>query len=83
MKAIRHGIYYYNSVNIICLKCGCKYEIDKNDIKKFQKPKKVWKTFIDDVCKEKYNYYTNCPECNYNNELEHRDYDILTTNIKK
>ena len=81
MKIINHGIYYYDTVNIVCKKCDCKYEIKKEDIKKYTKTKKVKKYFFYDIWTDKYEYYTNCPECNYDNELEYRNYAILTTEI--
>lgn len=81
MKIINHGIYYYDTVNIVCKKCNCKYEIKKEDIKKYTKTKKVKKCCFYDIWTDKYEYYTNCPECNYDNELEYRNYAILTTEI--
>lgn len=82
MKVLEHGIYYYDTVKISCIKCKCKYVIKKDDIKKYVKPKKV-KIMLDDVWTDKYEYYTNCPECDYDNHLGYKDYDILTTNIRK
>ena len=81
MKVIKHGVYYYDTLKIKCMKCDCVYEISKDDIKQYNKTKKVLKCAWDDVWKDKYYYYTNCPECNYDNELEDRNYDILTTSI--
>ena len=81
MKIIKHGIYFYDTVEIVCKKCDCKYEIQKEDIKNYVKPKKVGKCAFNDCWTDKYNHYTNCPECDYDNELEYRDYDILTTSI--
>lgn len=81
MKVIKHGVYYYDTVEIKCMKCECKYEIKKEDIKDYTKPKKVPKCAFGDIWTDKYYHYTNCPECNYDNELEYRDYDILTTTI--
>lgn len=81
MKILKHGIYYYDTVEIRCKKCECRYEIDKNDIQKYEKPKKVTICAFDDCWREKYSHYTNCPECGYDNELEYRDYDILTTSV--
>lgn len=82
MKIISHGKYYYAFVTIECKRCGCYYQLEREDIKKYNKPKKIWKCASDDMQKEKYDYYTNCPECNYDNELEYSDYDILTFDIK-
>ena len=81
MKIIKHGRYYKDKINIVCKKCDCNYEIKKEDIKQYSKPKKVMITFIDDCWKEKYNFYTLCPECNHDNELEYLDYDTLTNEI--
>lgn len=39
MKVVSHG-NYYKKVIPICKKCGCRYEINKEDIKKYEKPKK-------------------------------------------
>lgn len=81
MKVIKHGIYYYKTVKIVCNKCNCIYEIRKEDIKKYSKRKKVKRVGWDDIWTDKYEYYTNCPECCNDNELEYRNYDILTTEI--
>lgn len=83
MKIIEHGVFYKETLEIKCLKCDCKYEIDKNDIKKYNKPKKVLQYGFSGTWTDKYYYYTNCPECNYDNELKSRNYDILTTDIIK
>lgn len=83
MKILKHGIFYYDTVEIRCYKCNCKYEITKEDVNRYDKPKKVKKCAWDDIWTDKYEYYTNCPECDYDNHLEYRDYEILTTNIKK
>lgn len=82
MKLIKHGVFYQDTIKIKCLKCQCEYEIDKSDIKKYDEPKKVprW-GFV--TYNDKYDYYTNCPDCNYDNELDFRNYAILTTDIKK
>lgn len=81
MKILKHGIYYYDTVTIVCKKCNCKYEISKEDIKHYDKPKKVTLCAFEDCWTEKYHHYSNCPECNYDNEMEYRDYEILTTNV--
>lgn len=83
MKIIEHGIFYNDTVNIRCNRCDCKYQITKDDIQEYPKCKKVEKCAWDDIWSEKYDYYTCCPECTHDNELEYRDYEILTTNIKK
>lgn len=83
MFIMKHGIYYDDFVEIKCKKCECVYEIDKNDIKHYSKPKKVRQCFFDDIWAEKYEYYTLCPECGYDNELSYRNYDILTTDVIK
>lgn len=83
MKIINHGIYYNDYVNIVCKKCRCKYEAKIEDIKKYNKIKKVKNCAFDDIWTDKYEYYTNCPECDYDNELEYRDYEILTTSVKE
>lgn len=83
MEIIDHGIFYNDSVDIFCNKCGCRYRIHKEDIKKYDKPIKVHLCAYDDCWTEKRYYYTLCPECENSNPLEPRDYEILTTEIKE
>ena len=42
MKVISHGDYYKKVIQM-CKKCSCRYEINKKDIKKYEKPKKRYK----------------------------------------
>lgn len=78
MKIISHGVFYFKKITVTCDKCDCKYEIKEEDIKNYKKPKKVTRLGIDSCYTEKYYHYTNCPECNYDNEINDRDYEILT-----
>lgn len=81
MKILRHGIYYDDTVVIVCKRCNCKYEIVKEDVKDYDKPKKVIKYGCNDLWTEKYHHYSNCPECDHDNEIENTHYNILTTNV--
>lgn len=81
MKILEHGKFYYDTVNISCNKCNCKYEIKKEDIKYYEKTKKVIEGAIDCNWVVKYHYYSLCPECGYDNHLSETNYAILTTDI--
>ena len=82
MKILDHGKFYHNSIIVCCDKCRCIYEIKKEDIQKYEKPKKVLCGWIDHMWKEKRYYYSICPECKYDNPINNEEYEILTTNIK-
>lgn len=82
MKVISHGVFYFKKLTIVCDKCDCKFEIKEQDIKDYKKPKKKTKLGIDSCYTEKYHHYVNCPECDYDNELDSRDYEILTFKAK-
>ena len=82
MKIINHGIYHQNNINITCQECDCIYNVTKEDIAWYAKPKKVSQIFLTDYYTVKYKYYTTCPECGCDNYLSDKDYKILTTDIK-
>ena len=82
MKVVSHGDYY-KKVIPICKKCGCRYEINKNDIKKYEKPIKIEILGVGDIWTEKRHYYTNCPECCHDNPVEPMEYEILTSPFYK
>lgn len=82
MKIINHGIYYQNNINITCQECDCIYNVTKEDIAWYAKPKKVSQIFLTDYYTVKYKYYTTCPECGCDNHLSERNYKILTTDVK-
>lgn len=81
MKIIEHGRYYYDFINVRCEKCNCIYEMKKEDIKEYGKPKKVRVGHIDCSWIEKYKYYSLCPECGYDNYLSDMNYDTLTNDV--
>lgn len=82
MKVIEHGSYY-DWVIYKCRKCDCKYEIIKEDIKKYSKPIKLEILSVNDSWTEKRTHYTCCPECHNNNPLEPLDYEVLTSPFYK
>jgi len=83
-KILKHGKYYYNTMNIYCEECDCLYKIEEKDIKVYNKPKKVtilgWKDY---TWKEKRYYYTLCPECNNDNPLTDDEYYTITKKVKE
>lgn len=82
MKIIKHGIYHRNNINITCHECDCVYNVTKDDIAWYAKPKKVSQVSLTDCYTVEYKYHTTCPECGCDNYLSDKDYKILTTDIK-
>ena len=81
MKIIKHGKYYSDTMNISCEECHCLYEIKKDDIKKYDTPKKVRVGWIEHSWKEKRYYYTLCPECNNDNSLTNDKYYTINKKV--
>ena len=82
MKLIEHGKYYSDTMNVRCEECRCLYEITKEDINVYDKPKKVRVGCIDCSWKEKRNYYTLCPECRNDNSLTDNEYYAINKKVK-
>lgn len=82
MKILEHGVFCKTSLDIICDKCDCKYQIEKEDVKEYTKLRKIQMCAFDDIYTEKFRYYSVCPECEYDNPLKEWDRDILFTEPK-